>query len=213
MKPHGIFLTFEGGEGSGKTTQMEMLGKTLQDRGLNVVVTREPGGTRIGREIRKILLHGDHQEIHPLTELMLYAADRAQHVYEVLAPCLARGEVLLCDRYLDSTLVYQGEARGLDKTWIDTLGTMATQGLKPDGTFLLDCPPEIGLQRSRTRLERQNSSEDRFEKEELEFHEKIRQGYLKLAKTEPERFVILDATRDPEEVHRLIVKSFEERYR
>jgi dTMP kinase len=208
----GIFISFEGGEGSGKTTQMEKLGQALLERGLPVILTREPGGTPLGREIRAILLHGCNHHIHPLTELLLYAADRAQHVQEVLQPALQRGEIILCDRYQDSTWVYQGAGRELPRDWIETLGKMATQGLQPQLTFLLDCPPEIGLMRSRRRLSSQQLSEDRFENEDLEFHQKIREGFLQLAKKEAKRFVVFDATLDAQKLHLQILKCFEERF-
>jgi dTMP kinase len=155
------------------------------------------------------LLTGESQAIHPLTELLLYAADRSQHVRQVIRPALEQGKTVLCDRYQDSTMAYQGYGRGLDRTWIDALGQWATGGLMPRWTLLLDCPVKIGLVRSTARLQRQNSREDRFEKEALAFHEKCRQGFLDLAKKEPARFAVFDATQDPETVHRSILRFLE----
>jgi len=207
----GFFITFEGGEGSGKTTQLEKLAQTLEAEGYAVFKTREPGGTFTGAKIRQILLNGDHQDIQPLTELLLYAADRAQHVQEVLRPALAADKIVLCDRYQDSTDVYQGAARGLDKQWVQTLADLATGGLKPDCTLLLDLPVELGLQRSKNRLAEENSGEDRFEKEALEFHEKVRAGFLKKAQEEPKRFLVIDATQNLDEIHQEILNKIQAR--
>lgn len=206
---NGIFITLEGIEGSGKSTQMKMLGKALENKGRPVVITREPGGTQIGEAIRKILLTGESHDIHPLTELMLYAADRAQHVQEVVRPALDRGKIVLCDRFQDSTLAYQGHGRGLDTHWIDTLGNLATEGLKPNQTLLLDCPVEIGLTRSKARLKEQNSQEDRFEREDLEFHERVRKGYLEISLKEPDRFKVFNAHQEVEKLHLLILEYIE----
>lgn len=206
----GLFITIEGGEGTGKSTQSEKLSQALQAGGQKVLSTREPGGTQIGTEIRKILLHGKNSHIQALTELMLYAADRAQHVRELIRPALKADQIVICDRFQDSTHVYQGIARGLPLEWIEDLGQLATQGLKPDLTLLLDCPAELGLKRSVERLNSENSEEDRFEKEALAFHQKVRQGFLELAKYEPDRFRVIDAAKDPGEVHSDIMKIMED---
>jgi dTMP kinase len=194
----GWFITLEGGEGSGKTTQLMKLTETLREAGYEVVSTREPGGTEIGREIRQLLLDGERGEIAPATELLLYAADRAQHVREIILPALQAGKVILCDRFQDSTTVYQGHGRGLNMEWVKSLAQIATGGLVPDLTLLLDIPPQVGLQRSQDRLAQVGSGEDRFEKESLEFHQKVRVAFLEMAKKEPKRFKIFDATKDPE---------------
>lgn len=203
----GFFITFEGGEGSGKTTQLEKLAQALEKKGFPVLKTREPGGSVIGAKIRQILLDGNHEDLHPLTELLLYAADRAQHVREVLRPALAQNKIILCDRYQDSTDVYQGAARGLDPRCVQTLGEIATDGLTPHWTLLLDMPVEIGLRRSKKRLTQENSNEDRFEKEALEFHEKVREGFLRKAQRDPERFIVFNADQDPDRLHQEILSE------
>jgi dTMP kinase len=204
-----LFLTFEGGEGSGKTTQIRRLAEALEKRGVPCLLTREPGGTAIGTEIRKILLDGKNHHLSPLAELMLYAADRAQHIDETIRPALKAGKTVLCDRFADATVAYQGFGRKLDLQLISELNELATGGLKPDRTFLLDLPVEIGLARAKDRLARQKSSEGRFEAEALAFHEQVRQGYLRLAHEEPERFRVLDATLEVEAIHRKILQEVE----
>lgn len=201
------FLSFEGGEGSGKTTQWQLLTRALQERGIPLVATREPGGTPAGMAIRRLLLTPEGSALEPLPELLLYAADRAHHVAQVIAPALQAGKWVLCDRYQDSTTVYQGMVRGIAEDRIQTLAQWATGGLKPHLTFLFDVAPEVGLQRSKSRLAEQNSREDRFETEAVHFHEKVRQGFLKLAKREPERFVVLDASLDPETLHQRVLNK------
>lgn len=204
-----LFITFEGGEGSGKTTQIRLLAEFLEGKEMPCLLTREPGGTEIGAEMRKILLDGKNRHLSPLAELMLYAADRAQHIDETIRPSLQAGKNVLCDRFSDATVAYQGFGRALDLQLIAELNELATSGLKPDRTFLLDLPVEIGLARARDRLERQKSPEGRFEAEALSFHEKVRQGYLRLAHEEPERFRVIDATLDIEAIHRKIVQELE----
>ncbi|MFO1464004.1 MAG: dTMP kinase [bacterium] len=204
-----LFITFEGGEGSGKTTQIQRLAEALKARGRATLLTREPGGTAIGGEIRKILLDGKNHHLSPLAELMLYAADRAQHIAESVRPALAQGRIVLCDRFCDATVAYQGFGRGLDLQLISELNELATGGLKPQRTYLLDLPVEIGLARAKARLERQRSSEGRFEAEALAFHEKVRKGYLRLASEEPERFRVLDGTLEVEAIHRKIFQDLE----
>lgn len=193
----GMFLSFEGGEASGKTTQIALLRDHLvHDRKVAadlVLTTREPGGTPLGEEIRKLLLHGDH--VDPRAEALLYAADRAEHVASRIAPHLERGGMVLADRYLDSSLAYQGAGRDLDATQIGALSLWATDGLMPDRTILLDVPPEIIDQR------RAASSLDRLEKAGREFHRNVRARFLELAEIEPERFVVIDAARDRDAVH------------
>ncbi len=200
-----LFITFEGGEGSGKTTQIQKLEAALTARGLQVLATREPGGTETGKEIRRILLDEKNGHLAPLTELMLYAADRAQHVAETIRPALSQGKIVLCDRFTDATVAYQGFGRGLDLKLIQTLNELATQRLKPDLTFLLDLPVTIGLKRAKARLEASGKGEGRFEAEAEAFHEKIRQAYLQLAKAESKRFILLNADNEIDSLHRQIL--------
>ena len=205
-----MFITFEGIEGSGKTTQVKHVADFLRKKGHDCVITREPGGTPIGEKIRAILLDPASKGLSPLTELLLYTADRVQHVKELLGPSLAAGKTVLCDRYFDATLVYQGYARGLDIELIEQLHRLLLAGLRPDITFLLDLPPETGLARAWTQINNGNRTgrESRFEKEALSFHEKVRAGYLTLARKEPERFRIIDASRDVDDVKKDIMKVF-----
>jgi dTMP kinase len=193
------FITFEGGDGTGKTTQIRSLESHLKKIGRSCVVTREPGGTALGRLIRKVLLEvGDH-EVAPATELLLYLADRAQHVNEVIMPAIQAGNIVLCDRFTDSTVAYQGYARGMDLRLLQQLNDFADRGFRPDLTFLLDCPVSVALSRTARRQSAIGPREDRFEREKVEFHEKVRAGFLKLAQAEPRRFRIIDALRPAEE--------------
>jgi dTMP kinase len=203
-----MFITFEGIEGSGKTTQIKLLVSVLQAKGYDCVLTREPGATKIGEKIRAILLDSNHTAMLPITELLLYAADRAQHVREVIEPALAANKVVVSDRCFDATTVYQGYARGYDLKLIEQMHHMVLGQLKPDLTIVLDLPVDLGLKRAWERIRNQNGSlsEDRFEKEDLLFHEKVRQGYLTLARLEPERFRVIDASADPETVHEDVVE-------
>lgn len=192
------FITFEGIEGCGKTTQIRLLAESFGQSGHRVTLTREPGGCPIADKIRAILLDAANSTMTPLAELLLYAAARAQHVSEIIAPALARGEIVLCDRFTDATLAYQGFGRGLDKTTIMQLNAMAADACRPDLTILLDCPVEIGLSRALARIEagsKADSSskrEERFELESQQFHQRVRDGYLALAMDNPQRFVIID---------------------
>ncbi|MDP8225380.1 MAG: dTMP kinase [Candidatus Lernaella stagnicola] len=197
-----MFITFEGPEGSGKTTQIERAAAYLAKRGIAVTRTREPGGTEIADQIRDVLLRADNHDLVPVAELFLYFASRAQHVAEKIRPALQAGHVVLCDRYADSTLAYQGFARGLDIDLIHLLNDIATENLDPDLTLLFDLPVDVGIARARARAERfqPEAREDRFEQEELAFHEKLRRGFLQLAGQHPERYRVIDAARDVEEV-------------
>ena len=198
-----MFITFEGIEGCGKSTQCARL-KTLleRDRPEAVLLSREPGGSRLGQHLRTILLDPAQTALSSEAELFLYLADRAQHVSQVIRPALDRGGLVIIDRFSDSTLAYQGYGRGLDLDALKQANTLAVQGLSPDFTVLIDCPPEIGLARARTRNEEQllSEREGRFEAETLDFHHRVRQGFLTLAAHEPERFLILDGEEDPERV-------------
>ena len=209
-------ISFEGGDGSGKTTQLKLLDNYLASRGKSCLSTREPGGTTLGEMIRKILLEAGKVEIASPTELFLYLADRAQHVHEVIRPALASGRLVLCDRFTDSTLAYQGYGRGVDLDMLRRLNQVASHGITPDVTFLLDCPVEVGLSRTAQRnmnLKSGGSREDRFEQERADFHERVRRGFLELARAEPQRIYVLDASRPTEEVHHEIKKIVDEKLR
>jgi dTMP kinase len=197
-----MFITLEGIEGSGKTTQMQQLSAYFEMRGRSCVLTREPGGTSLGEKIRAILLDPASTELVPTAELLLYMADRAQHIKSLIKPGLAEGKVVLCDRYFDATIVYQGFARGLDTGLICELHRLLFEDLKPDITFLLDLAPRIGLARAWKQLDngKRAGTESRFEEETISFHEKVRAGYVELACREPERIRVVDGSRDEKKV-------------
>ncbi len=185
-----MLVTFEGPEGAGKTTIISLIKEKLIMQGFLVCMTREPGSGAIGGLIRETLLHGEY--LNAKTELFLFLADRAQHVTEVLQPAIKSGKIVLCDRYIDSTIVYQGYGRGFDLKLLKQFNEMATDGLRPDLTILLDIDPRIGLQRQQKK--------DRLDQESLEFHQKVRQGFLDETKQEPERWKVIDASLSLEEV-------------
>ena len=189
----GFFVTFEGGEGSGKTTQLKALLGHLRSVGREVVETRDPGGTAIGNQIRSLLLNGENARMDSLTELFLYEASRAQLVQEVVQPALAAGRILLCDRFTDSTVAYQGYGRGLDLDLIGRLNASAACSIRPDLTFFLDLDPVVGLERVKRRPAPSCAPRDRLEGEALSFHERVRQGFRALAAGEPARVIALDA--------------------
>ncbi len=192
------FITLEGVEGAGKTTLQQRLASSIQAKGHEVVTTREPGATKVGQAIRKLVLDQELESLTPKAELMLFAADRAQHVSEIIAPALNRGAIVICDRYIHSTLAYQGYGRGLDIKHLELLNQQATNGLVPDLVLLLDLDPAIGLSRASGR-----KKEDwtRFEAQELNFHKNIRSGFLELAKDPKNNFKIIDASKEPEELY------------
>lgn len=200
------FITFEGGDGTGKTTQIKAVANYLDEQDRSFIVTREPGGTALGKMIRKVLLEAGATRIAASTELFLYLADRAQHVDEVIMPALRSDKIVLCDRFTDSTLAYQGYGRGIDVGWLRQLNDTASGIVRPDLTFLFDCPVAIGLARAARRgaQSANRSQEDRFEREKLEFHERVREGFLELARAEPERFRIIDASRSIAEMAKQI---------
>jgi dTMP kinase len=204
-----MFITLEGIEGSGKTTQIRHLKTYFESRGYRCLVTREPGGTVIGEKIRSIVLNPQNRDLVPPAELLLYMADRAQHIHSLIQPALAGGRIVLCDRYFDATLVYQGFARGLDIRLIENLHALLFDDLKPNVTLLLDLSPRIGLARAWKQLDdgSRAGGESRFEEEAVAFHEKVRSGYLELARLEPERFRIIDASRDEQQVKTEIEKG------
>jgi dTMP kinase len=187
-----LLVTLEGVEGSGKTTQIRRLKRYLNRRGIPCVTTREPGGTRIGEKIRRILLDRSHRDIVPMNELFLYEAARAQHIKEVIQPLLRKKVVILCDRFSDASIAYQGHGRGISLRWVEQLNRIATGGIKPHLTFLLDCPSDMGLKRALRRNLRKENKEDRFEREEIQFHNRVRRGYLSLAQRESSRIKVID---------------------
>lgn len=195
----GLFITLEGGDGSGKSTQMGALAAWLQQQGRTVVQTREPGGTDLGVEVREIVLHS-RGEVSPRAEALLYAADRAHHIASLVRPALERGDIVLQDRYLDSSVAYQGAGRVLDPAEVRDLSLWATEGLLPHLTVLLDLDPALG----RERLEVSRTRYDRLEAAPDDFHERVRQAYLALAAAEPERFLVLDATVPVDELQQSI---------
>ena len=197
----GYFITFEGVEGCGKTTQIRLLAEKLIAQGFSITWTREPGGCPIADKIRTILLDAENRAMSPMTELMLYAAARAQHVNDIIAPALNSGNIVLCDRFCDATIAYQSFGRGIDRTIIDTLNAQACQGVAPDLTILIDCDPSIGLERARQRIEiTSGPREERFELEDLAFHQRVRTGYCNLADEDSERFVIIDGSGTIDEI-------------
>jgi dTMP kinase len=191
-----MLVTFEGIEGSGKTTQVELLCKYLLELGYQVVRTREPGGTALGEALRKVLLQKD-LHVLPLSELLIFMAVRSQHMEEVIMPALARGAVVVCDRFVDATYAYQGYGRGVDLGIIATLNRLVTKGVTPNLTILLDCDVDVGLRRKLVH----NPQSDRFEQEEAAFHEQVKRGYLKLVEEDEKRFFVVNAERDIEATH------------
>lgn len=200
----GLFITFEGPDGSGKTTQALLLKKYLQLKGFEVVHTREPGGDTVAEEIRRLLLSPE-LKVAPVAELLLYCASRAQHVAMLIAPALRRGKIVLCERFMDATVAYQGYGRGLDKTLIQEMNAVSSQGVVPDLTFLLDISSSLGLER----VEEAKGKKDRFEKESIKFHQRVRKGYLALAKAEPRRIKKILVSSSIEDIHSRIVEIIE----
>lgn len=207
----GRFITFEGMDGCGKTTQLRLLAHSLREQGHGVVETVEPGGTEIGRQIRRILLDPANAAIHARAELLLYFASRAQNVEEVIRPALALGQTVLCDRFTDSTLVYQGCGRGLDPAIVLDLDRIACQGLRPATTILIDIDLETSLNRAKRRNERFGPSESRIDDESAAFHDSVRKGYLALAAAEPARFLVIDGRAPIGDVARQIREALQNR--
>lgn len=203
----GIFISFEGIEGTGKTTQAKFLSERLRDKNYDLFLTQEPGGTSIGNKIREILLLPEHKEMSYMTELLLYTADRAQHLTEKILPALNAGKIVITDRFTDSTVVYQGYGREIDLSLIMSLDNIATGGIKPHLTILFDLDVETGLMRNKG-----VNKVDRLELEDIEFHRKVRDGYLKIAKMEPERVKIVDASKPPEYVRDDVWKIINSRF-
>ncbi len=197
----GVFVAFEGGEGSGKSTQSKLLAAWLESLGHKALLTREPGGTEVGAALRSILLDPATGSLSPRTEALIYAADKAEHVDTLILPALARGEVVITDRYVDSTLAYQGAGRDLAIAELEPLARWATSNLRPHLTVVLDVDPRIGLGRA--------GEPDRIESEPIEFHDRVRQHFLELAAADPEHYVVLPADQDPQAIHRSVQASIE----
>lgn len=201
----GKLFTFEGSEGSGKSTQIELLADELEGMGNEVIVTREPGGTEIGEEIRHLLIHNAAgSNMAPEAELLLFAAARAQLVRQVVIPGLQEGKIILCDRFLDSTTVYQGAARSISSDPVSYINQFAAAGITPDLTFILDVPAEVSIARVKRRV---TDLPDRMEQENVDFYKKVREGYLLLARSLPERFHVVDGTRELKENQEDILKT------
>ena len=209
----GIFITFEGIEGSGKTTLITLVAAPLMEKGHTVVLTREPGGSDLGRGVRKLLLDPDVTSITPMAELLLFAADRAQHLNEVIKPGLETGKIILCDRFSDATTAYQGYGRHIPLNVVLDIDARARDGILPHLTVLLDLPVENGLERARKRnLNEANTDESRIDDEDLAFHERVRNGYLELAHRHPARFLVLNALKKPEVTASIVLDEIRERF-
>lgn len=205
-----MFITFEGPEGSGKSTQIRLLYEYLVRAGRQVLLTREPGGTSIGDQIRAILHDLNNRAMRPRTEILLYSASRAQLVDEVIRPALAAGQIVLCDRYAESTMAYQGYGRGIDLAVLESITHFATGGLRPDLIIYLDIPVEIGLARKRQDYQKGHGEWTRLDAETVAFHQRVRDGYLTMAAADPDRWLTLDATRPIEMLHREICAVVED---
>lgn len=198
----GIFISIEGMDGSGKTTQIQMLREYFEKEGRKVIITREPGGTRISEDIRETILDIRNQEMGDITEALLYAASRAQHVHELIKPALERGDIVICDRFVDSSIVYQGFARGLGEEMVRTINNYAIQGIMPDITFFLDIDHATGMERKKNQQEL-----DRLEAEKERFHQLVREGYHRLIEKEGNRIISVDASRSIETIHQDLVRA------
>ena len=203
----GIFITMEGPDGSGKTTQIDLLKKYLEHKGYDIVIAREPGGTVIGEAIREIILNPEYEEMGHMTELLLYASARAQLVNQVIKPALAEGKAVICDRFVESSAVYQGIGRGLGVDTVYEVNNYALGGVQPKLTIFMDLDAEEGIKRKKEQAEL-----DRMEKEDLSFHKRVVDGYRQLAKLYPERIVPMDATLPSETIHSMIVEEVERRF-
>lgn len=198
----GIFITIEGGDGSGKSTQIDLLMSYFDEHGFKVLLTREPGGTPISEKIRAVILDSNNMEMDNMTEVLLYAAARAQHVAEFIKPSIEQGKVVICDRFVDSSVVYQGYARGVGIDAVEDINSYATLGLIPDLTILLDLPPDLGLFRKKNQ-----QALDRLELESDAFHLKVNEGYRLLAKRHQNRILTVDATKSIEDIHQIILEA------
>jgi dTMP kinase len=206
-----LFITFEGIEGCGKSTQMKLAAEWLEQRGHPVCRTREPGGTEIGASIRKLLLSENSTGMAPLSEALLYMADRFQHIQDVIRPALQDGKVILCDRYHDSTIAYQGYARKIPLEFLNAIWTRSGCEVEPDLTILLDLDPATGITRSLRKLATQQVDESRFEKEALQFHMDVRNGFLSIAHQNPHRVRVLDASGSIDSIHQKVIQILQEK--
>ena len=210
MERNALFITFEGPEGAGKSTQIKLLRDHLTALGCRVVVTREPGGTPLAEDFRNIVKHYHGEEpLYPATELLLFEAARAQHVNHVIKPALENNSIVLCDRFTDSTVAYQGAGRSLDRAFLQELNRFATSGCLPDLTLLFDLPVEVGLARAQVRAAGVVNHNDRLEEEKIDFHHRVRQAFLEIARAEPQRVKVLDATLKIEELFEQVKQQVE----
>lgn len=208
----GVFITFEGIEGSGKTTQVQKLDRLIRATGQNCVLTREPGGTAFGDRVRAILLDPQEEGMDPRAELLLYAASRRQHVVELIRPSLERGAIVLCDRFTDASLAYQGFGRQLELDRLRAINDWATEGTYPDVTIIFDVPEAVGLERAKSRnREKDLQRESRLEGEDMRFHRRVREGYLALSKEDPRRYVVIDAAGSVDDVFQRTVAELGKR--
>ncbi|MBR2273280.1 MAG: dTMP kinase [Alphaproteobacteria bacterium] len=210
----GLFITFEGGEGSGKSTQLELFAAYLRTEGYDVVITREPGSTSVGKEIRRLLVEGTKDKFDEITETLLFYADRRLNLTQIVWPALAEGKIVLSDRFNDSTIAYQyyGANKLADRQILDTLYNTVAGSFKPDLTFLLDIDAHIGLARSFRKAETMSTKEIRFEQAEISFHERLRNGYLELAKQEPERFYVISGDKTKDAIQHEIQQAFKQKF-
>ena len=211
QKSKGLFITFEGGEGSGKTTQVKMLAEYLEEQGRDVVLTREPGGTAEAEKIRDLLVQSDGGNWEAIEECLLLFAARSHHVRTIIIPALLAGKIVICDRFTDSTMAYQGYGLGLDIERIEQINKVVLKNFTPHITFLLDIPADQGLARSKKRLGDENSNEDKYESLDVEFHEKLRRGFLDLARHNPHRMHVINATEAIKSIHKSIARILEDR--
>ena len=206
----GLFITFEGPDGAGKTTQIALLAEYIESQGIEFIRTREPGGTPISNQIRQILLNPDHQELKDQTEILLYAASRAQLVHQEIIPALEAGKVVLCDRYIDASIAYQSYGLGIDREIVKQINGFASSQLKPDRTYLLDLPPELGRARLHQREQGEFGNQlDRIEQKELEYHQRVYQGFMEIANEDPERVVKIRANQAVDQIHDEIKTDFD----
>lgn len=201
----GYFITFEGPDGAGKSTQIQLLNDYLKAEGWDTVLTREPGGTPIGEKIRSIILDVENREMNPIAEMLLYAAARAQHVSQLIKPALEKGKIVLCDRFVDSSIAYQGFGRELGVDMVEGVNHFALQGIVPDLTILFAIDPEKGLERGRTR----HRGMDRLEKEQMDFHKKVYEGFISLSHKYPQRIRIIDANLEIEKIHESVISEIQ----
>ena len=202
MSQNSLLITFEGGEGSGKTTQSQILYNTLKEKGFEVIKTREPGGTKFAETIREILVQGESNKINNISELLLFAAARADHVQKVIKECLKDNKIVICDRFTDSTLAYQGYAGNLDLDLVKEVNRISIGEISPDLTFIFDIDPTLGIERALG----ENNKETRFEEKDIMYHKKIRDGYMDIARDNPDRCVVINGTIDIEQISKKILE-------